>query len=443
MAMRIGGKAGQRPFLLPGNKGMAERAKLRVEHTAAALNAQLDEALKVDGVPIILWHQNDPGGRRCTCAPGGTTSASTPRLDGSPAVQRDNAQVQDASPRFRIAGLPGQVNTADLGALHDDTIPSLDSDDMWESDEIGDGGDLDSIDNLEGNVDQEGESVHYADELARAMPGVFGTSGVFSGSYISSEAASCPVCVGASYLESWQPHGGRRIVMGFAAADDYSTTGDLSQESHPNILTLDVGQYLEFSLKLPRLFTKVIRCGLWDGRRPLEGEAQVEILVGLDWVTCNQHQLEQLGGNGEGGIRQFRFLALQKTMVTHFDTVVMLTDLPLTQFPPLNAPYAFEFQEYMTSISIELPASLRVGPGDLLSDFKHRKMWRVTNAVPHFTAGGRALPTQVDLQVVTSTDRAFSLHPFQVPVEMGPRPFSGENERMQGGVNALLSDREV
>lgn len=432
--MKIGGQGGSRPFLIPDNLGMANRVNQRIESVVASHNLRAQEALKADGVPIIVWHRNDGGGRLCTC-----TSAAGNKMP---------AAFRGPDPTGPLRGL---VNVPEVEESPDDGVDllGLGGQSMTSSGlevELGEWGEEEIEAPDVPTLGKDGEMPSPADDedvVDAYLSGdtSFGTPAVYGSGYTTAESVSCPVCAGASYVDSWQPSGGRRVVMAFQESDSFDTNGVIDVESHPNVLALDDGRYLDFAMKLPKYFGSVMRFSAWNGRREL---ANLPLLI-MDqggYSTASAKALSAMGA-GQGGVKHFRIEAKDRLLLTHVEAVVLLSDMAYAQFPPLNAPLDIENQDYMTSITIEVGANIRIAPGDLVSDFKMRKMWRVTNVVRKSTAGGRTSVSQVDLQSVPSTDKAFVLHPFYVSVEQGPKMFSGTNEAFQGGTGQPLAERSV
>lgn len=433
--MKIGGQGGNRPYLVPDNLGMANRVNRRIESVMASHNLRAQEAFKADGVPIIVWHRNDGGGRLCTC----TASAS----NKAPAAYRE------ADPTGPLHGL---VNVPEASEPPDDGVDllglggaSMTSSVMdvelgeWGDEEI-DGPDIPIL-GKEGEMPSPTDDEGIVDAFLSGESS-FGTPAVYGSGYTTAETVSCPVCAGASYVDSWQPNGGRRFVMAFQDSDDFDTNGSIDIDAHPNVLSMDDGRYLDFTIKLPKYFDSVLRISAWNGRKELT-DLPVLVMDHGGFVPASTKALAMMGANGLGGVKHFRIEAKDRLLLTHVEAVVILSGMAYAQFPPLNAPLDIENQDYMTSITIEVGADIRIASGDLISDFKMRKMWRVTNVVRKSTAGGRTSVSQVDLQSIPSTDKAFVLHPFYVPIEQGPKMFSGVNEAFQGGTGQPLAERSV
>jgi hypothetical protein len=246
----------------------------------------------------------------------------------------------------------------------------------------------------------------------------------------SAQSVSCPVCAGSGFLDGWAPYQGKRVLMSFRPEDEYSSVGgEVINVATPRQLMQPAGSPLSFTLAIPKVFSSVVRIALWEGSKVVE-DADIQFLDSNNlWVPLTKKALMRSIGAKKLVVR---VVPTRDIRITHFDIILTQTDLPWGQFPPLNAPYSHEFAEYMTNISIEVGADQNVAPGDLISDWKYRKMWRVTNAVRKFTSGGRAMALALDLRVVLGYETYFSLHPFQDYVEFGHKPFNDRNETFQG-----------
>lgn len=454
--MRIGNKNGRRPFLQPDNSGMSPRVNARLEHTIATSNLRSQESIKVDGVEILLWQRTPSSesgisGRTCSCH-GGKRSLPAALLRKeirhTPSGQEtdifDTTSADEDDGDYEIVGIASDISKGN-GNLANPLTPRVQTtvqnvntdldDEQWEN-ELTD----DTFDSgVKFAVDDNGrDALSDFNELESFVGGSesMAESGTTGNSTSTAEGVACPVCAAATYVEAWQPYGGRRIVFSLLDTDDFDTDGELNREAHPNVLSLEEGQFVSFTLKTPLLFESVIRAALWNGRTPLEAPNYTVTFVDPTTsavLEATPKNIQATSGAGEP--LRFTFRANSPTLVTHFDLIVMLRDLPLAQMTPMNAPYEFEMLEYMTTMQIECGADIYAAPGDVLSDFKFRKCWRVSNVGAKFTAGGGTLPTILDLTVLTSFSPYFSLHPFTTPRAQGENRFSGMNQSLQGKGN--------
>lgn len=441
--VKIGGQIGRRGYFTPNNDGMVKRASARVEHQVAAGNAHLANALAVDGVRLILWKRQPAGGRVCTCCrPVPLAGSSSPKMapdDASVAVLGD--RLSDGA-AFEVLG----VSSPSSGLRRKMRAPASPSNANYDN-AIGDkeladrkaranGTDYEAAVNL-GMADSAGHDT-FSEDLAMEPVQEGASIGASLDGFTqnAAQAVGCPVCAGASHVEGWQPHGGRRIVMSFCEEDTWDTVGgELVTSARPNAMRLPVGASLTWVVSAPRLFSEVLRLELRNSRvGAILGENdKLEVFDGASYVEATPKLLKSWAISRPVSNLTFRLVANDREiLLTHFEMTVLVADMPFGQFPPLNAPYEHEAEEYLTSISIEVGADLAVNPGDLISDTKYKSMWRVTNAVRRFTANGRAQQLALDLRRVTSTEMFFSMHPFDEYKDHGDLPFSGVNETWQG-----------
>lgn len=451
--MRIGNRSGRRSFLTPSNKGMSPRVIARLEHMVAASNVQAAEAIRVDGVQFLLWQRTPSSsagisGRTCSCHGGHAPAASAITGDTNHSevdtVNIDDNVAPDNNSGYRILGLPTFSSEATSQATDPrakvvvETLQNKGTpidDEAWNNEDDaheGDSADKYAVDENQRDVHSDFEALRdfLSGGEATAEPSVLGMS------YNTANSVSCPVCCTATYVEAWQPYGGRRMVFSFLETDEWESEGFLDTSTAPYTMQLAKGQLLTFRMKLPMYFTSVVRVGMWNGRFPLDSAT-----IGLNIVneTTGEKTLADpqavLGTSGTGQTLTFELEAKSDIILTHFDVVLMLRELPFAQFPTLNTPYELDMLEYMTNIAIECTADTYAAPGNIISDFKFRKCWRVTNSVHKFTAGGKSMVLQLDLQAVNSHEPFFALHPFTVPQEQGPDRFSGILESTQGHGN--------
>lgn len=411
----IGGKIGRRGFATPDNQGMVTKANARLESQVSSANARLANALAVDGVPILVWRQRSEGGPVCSC------HADVAKEDRKAAALEANDGVEfEDNDGYEIVGHkhPSKSTKPKLTSKNfDNPLDDIAFASTKPAIEIG-------VDPLTGHPIDE---LTFDEEIEGSEGGSAPANPLGSN---TAQSVACPVCAGATYRDGWQPYNGQRAVMSFLADDSYTTTALLDDTTKPFNMVLAEGQELQWDVKLPRLFSEVVRLGMWSGRSPLPTEDYpVEVFDGLRWVVATRKVLLAMNNDKKF---TFRFKAPKRVIITHFDCVVLLADNPHGQFPPLNAPYDAEFLEYLTNITIEVGANIKIEPGDLISDYKFYKMWRVTNAARKFTAGNRAMSSSLDLRVVTSTEALFALHPFDRYEETGQKPFASKLETFQG-----------
>lgn len=432
---------------------MSQRANARMEHMTAAVNLRSQEAIKVDGVPFILWQRTPSSeagisGRTCSCH-GSKQSLPASFLpivvthDETGSVIEDIVDdavvVDNDQDDYRIVGITSNTAkgrrdlTNQIAKTTQTTRTNINTpvdDETWGTED--EGQDFDSAHKFAVD-DNQHDAMRDFETLEQFLGGSdsLAEGGGFGNSISTAGSANCPVCAGATYVEAWQPYGGRRTVFSFLESDTWDSDGELLTNTHPYVLSLKEGQTLNFTLKLPYLFTDVIRVGAWNSRTPIENSDEAPRLV-VGGGTTEATPAAILATSGFGDPLRFRLVAPRDMLLTHFDIVVMLRDLPRAQFAPLNAPYEAELLEYMTNMQIECSADVYAAPGDVISDYKFRKMWRITNSAQRFTSGGASMSSQLDISVLTSYSPQFSLHPFTTPRAQGDNRFAGINQSLQG-----------
>jgi hypothetical protein len=428
--MRFGGSS-RRPFLTPENKGMGNLANKRLEHTVAAANTQHEQALRVDGVPTIFWRRASPAGRVCSCSLCNNPISGAHDDTDDDIVLFDISSTDGQLSDYEILGTAtkephkgsifksAQVDRKDSSLISSTQI----NDDQW----IFEGGhETESRyklgDNDEGNEDPfQDADIPFSIEGKIASPA--------SGPALKGDAIKCPVCVGAGYVDSWSPHGGYRHVMAFLDDDVYSTNGNLKINTRPNILTLEPGEYLEFTVGLPAYTVALLECRLYDYRDRLEG-LTVETGPGVYLPASEAEVLDKVGD--ETVSVKFRYVAESKVSITHFEMIGLLSDLTCTQFPTITIPYEREFVEFNTTASVEVGASVPVKPGEIVCDYKHKRTWRVTTSAPKLTAEGRTLFNTVELRLVHSLEVYAALNVFEKADDYGSSFYRRVNEKWQG-----------
>lgn len=438
--MKIGGQKGRRPYLTPENSSMGNRANTSLEHLVAAANVRHEQALRVDGVPVLIWRKTSTGSKPCTCCKPSTTASHNLMFatSGSVGSTDINDTGDNSISDYSILGVgsPGparperensirmQTHTAtetptNRATSEDDEDFAYDGDSETES--------L-NIRNTEFNGHPDPfEYVDLPEDMSDRTPSTNGTID----SYITGDNIRCPVCIGTNYVNSWQPVGAVRVVMSFLDSDTFETDGYIDANATPNCLTLEPGQFLEFSVKLPKYFTSVEKIGMFNMRNSANGgELKLKQLDVLKNATPKTVLHDR---NGVGGETTFRFEATSRTLITHFDSVLRLSDPTYAQFPPLSLPYEREYLETNTSVSVEFSASVEAQPGDVVIDYKHKRTWKITNANPKSSAEGRSLQFLADMRLVNQHEVLACLSVFEMPVSNAEKPFQLVNSKFQSG----------
>ena len=440
MALKPIGSSRNRPYLRHESYGMGGRANTRLEHHVAQANERAETAIRVDGVQAIIWNRILLGSIPCLCRHSGKKASKGSGLGGL-----NPGEANEYSPVGLVddgAGNSGRRSIKGLNPEVDNSYPANkdvpgEDDESW----IFNGDNPAVTENKlrqdgEGNTVMDPRAINGDDDLPKDGSDLFSDIPTF----LTSEAVACPVCLGSGYVDSWQMVGGRRKVMSFLDSDDFDTNGSFDSSAAPPQLRLDQGQYLNWKMKVPRLFDRMVRSSLCITENPhflsLRG-VHPSVKIGGTFLPATPQNMARLENNASAhdGRLEFKFVAPQRMTLTHFEMTMLSGDPFYMQMPNVSMPYEREFLEFNTNIAVEMSGRARVNPGDVICDSKYQSAWRVTNVVPRTTAGGKALVNQIDLRLVHSSEIYGKLNPWYTPAQGVSKLYRGINEEKQGGAS--------
>ena len=426
--MSIGGKQGRRPYLSPGAKEANERANTRIEHLVAAANVKTKNALRVDGVPCLIWNRSPSPRRLCTCsmkAPGSGEINDFSGADNEYRILGVSTDPQPHGDRFQEGKQTVRIQTKSV---------FKDTGEDWN---LNGQHQIESRTKKRADVDREFSATTDEDallDLAALHDEVAGPSSPtdspsFAKDFLTGETVKCPVCAATSWVDAWNLRSGVRPTMAFLDDDKWSSNGQLDTDARPNILVLEAGEFVEWTFRLPRYFTVVLACRAWESHIPVTDPI---VLPAQSNAVATPRALQALDGTG-GDVR-FRLVVSKRTLLTHCDAEIVFKNPDYLQFPQLNIPFDREYLDFNTSASVELGADVALAPGDIINDFKYRRVWRTTNVNLRKTAEGRTLSQTADLRMVMVTEPYHTLDVFAGTTEDGDRKrFRGVLERWQSG----------
>lgn len=415
--MKIGDQRGRRPFLAPNNQGMSGRANARLEHTVAAANLQHEAALRIDGVRILVWRAVSPARFPCTCSKSTQPKpliATSGNLVTSPP---DNL----ASGLGDFSILPGQsrANYSNAGSIRLQSSGVQNEDWLPLAGGVGE--------EKTSNIGQDGWPDPFEDIEVAEEDGLFPSDKSDSlDSFIRGDMVKCGVCAGSGYTDGWKALGGQRSVMAFLPEEAFESDGEIDTRSKPNVLKLEPGEKVQFTLSIPLWHDGLLYSGFSNNDNRVALEA--EMLLDNVWVPLNLLQLR-----GVSDVATIRLVSENLTKITHFEAIFALGNPTMSQFPTVSIPFEREYLDFNTNVSIELSAQADANPGDVIIDWKHRRAWRIMNITRKSTAEGRSLPPVIDLRMLHRNEVQSVLNFFTGPTDSAEKRFAGRNDKWQGG----------
>lgn len=412
--MRIGNKAGRRNYF-PAGPDIVARANTRLESLTATANTMAKRAMRVDGVPTLIWNKLNTPSRVCTCS----RKAERP-LGGDDADYAGQKILGLASSEDPSTKKKTLSTTRTLIYEDGDTA-------AWSTQ----GPHVaDSQRDRPRNIDQNSNLVDHQEalldmaELQADMDGEITGAPSFESSFLNGATVQCPVCAGTGFVDAWRPRAAARLIFNFDETYEHEYTGWLDLSTKPYTLVLEPGQSVTWQMKLPRYFSHVLALRAWE--RSSRARDAVIVLPESSNATATRSGLMAFSGGDSAQTVTLKLTAPRRMLLTHIELTILLTPLPYLQFPQLNLPYEREFLDINTNASIEAPADVLIQPGDVLCDSKYKRVWRVTSANPKKTAGGNTLTQTADLRMTMSSEVYQALNVFDGTEDIvGDRPYKG------------------
>jgi hypothetical protein len=445
--MRNGTPSGNRSYITPKNSGMANRDETRLEHLVAAQNAQHAEAIKVDGVPIILWKAVKSSSLLCTCVNKSTPASTLPYLDdgrprdpnqatdtmlgayaniGFDEINHTSVDYADPSESRTISAKTRIESFTDDAVIPNHSEYQLIIDDETYLEE----------DYPDGLMDDADLNAHVDETMAEPdVGGNFDNRLVQGNAFASSDEVKCGVCYGTSYANGRFNYRGQRVVLDVTHKQlGFVSHSGIENPSRPVGVAFPSGGAVVWETMLPMYFKDILRVQCWNNTDPISNAGLTwETLTGA--LTGNASNLSRL--NGVGGTTRLTYTAPAGTTITHVEIIYQLGDDLLAQIPQITVPYEHEYVDYNVNIQIEVGADANIEAGDVLCDKKHGRAWRVTEVTQKATSYGRGFGIVAGCRSVFKFEIYGQMNIYRQQ-DQATIPYGGRNERLQGG-NASLN----
>lgn len=400
----------------PKNRGANRSARVALDRLFPAIAEQQNNALSVDGHPIILYRKLKSGyGLSCTCCkskqtPGAALSSLTDQsILASPEVVTDSAGVEIRIGRYGTRKTDLDENTSGLtteqGAMRinhgtDITDPFIEELDPSSTDvEAGFTGDFDSSILLGTNV------------------------------------SSCSVCMGTGIVGGYAAVGAFRVVL------DAQTTWqslDITPVAESNPVALEAltdSARLQFEITLPVGCTSIDCIRLWDNESLVKSGWQLLIWSGSEWVDA-ANIIDFCTG-----LPVTMRLNVSRVRFTHLEVQLNNSAMPIyASWPNVTESQNPTLPENYDSVSLQLSPYLNsVRVGDVVADSTYSKLWVITNVTDRMDRERRVAGWEVSARMVQDYELMHSLmvrrspHRFTRVQELPTRPVADTYEPYTSG----------
>lgn len=390
MAVRIGGKRASTVSPNPPHtqvfSDMGVRARARIDSVVSRMREQREQSLLVDGTSVLIWRRGK-GSRPCTCS----TKGSSPKFPDNQATRRELTGAELAK-----KGVQSWMDdySVDIPSVNPNDIP------------------------LEPEFDPDFADAKVPEEPTQTDSGWLDKV-VEEGPFQSGRTIKCPVCLGASYVDSWRPYKGTRIVGDLSERTNWTAKkARINSKALPSVLHIPPGGSITWKLFIPKYFYKAIRSKVWNGREPLNVLPVMDISTITDpnattpqWVPATEANINSIVGNGR--VLSFKLNAVNSEIVlTHFEIIILFADYPKAHVPEVEVPYDSEFVDYNTTVNMELPVSADVAEGDIIAEKKHGRLWLATTISKKQTGSGKAYGSDGTFRTIHSTEVYYAMNVF-------------------------------
>lgn len=356
---------------VPSNYGAAPHAIEEIKRTIPMANNRYDEALKVNGIPVMLWRRTLEG-VRCTCRDGHNEIIDED--NGNPTEEesvRNDPQPRAESNIIRVRGSRALVNQDQ------------------ERKEIVLGVDIGRDEDYETRTnhphEDDGDNPAFLDD-----PNImqhFLQSGT--------DTTTCGICIGTGYIGGYSLYGGQRLVF---ASHNLQSNEDFSIKNEDNAPLTYIGTEgatLTWTFRVPTYFK-----ASWMAARNNIKAADVQILI-------NGNPLPIQGWSVfKGQTVTLSVVALNDDAeFTHLEVVLQFKEWPYTQADNLQDDTNYSSVEPTQTLDFPFsPNVQRVNRQDVFFDFKYNKVWRVNSVTDYKLTDGTVISWQASATSRTRFD---------------------------------------
>jgi len=351
----------------PKNRGANRSARTAIDRLAPAAAEQNNNALSVDGYPILLYRRYRAGsGLTCTCSqglsiqPAPTPTSTFKNLESgkSAVLPSGDTTVDDQEITIRVARYGAR-------AL-DPSSTTRSSSDLPQGDEVNNSADIDDpfVENL---TQQTLEAAGLTDDNYDASL-LLGTASL-----------GCGVCMGTGYVGGYSPVGAWRVVLDAQTPWSILDIG-VDQQQHPNTLTsTGIHGRTQFEITVPIGATSVDCIKLWNNKVQVPNGWRLDLWSGNEWQDAAQY----LADYATGQPVTMRLNVDTGLTFTHLEIQMRVPTTPIyAEWPSLSETQNPALPENFDSVQVFLsPYLADVRVGDVIAEPVYNRQWMLTNVV--------------------------------------------------------------
>lgn len=358
--------------LTPKNQGIKKTTQQRLDHIISRANAQLENALYVDGITFLHWSYNQ-GYNACTCTLDAPITKETNTLFGGQVPEETTSKIKSrvTSKALKTNSLfdtsvLDSINAASEQAMSDFTSLLEDEGDITASE----------IEDI----------INNADNAASLVGG----------------NRRCPICLGTGYTDSYSLTHGKRLILDASGFYPVKPIGSVILENNrPAEFVSDMHKEngVVWELRVPSYFRQVVNPRVYNGRYPNTDSFLFIKEKGTD--TWEPFSLERYKG------KTVLIMACPSRTetgrlwkITHVELNIQMADWILGQFPQIQQMSSIVAASYQET-SVVLSAKLaQLSKGDVLLDSKYNNMWLVNDFSTSETTDRMTLGWQGNVRII-------------------------------------------
>lgn len=400
--MQIGRGPRNRVYRPDSNNTMFERAKSQLEGHAQAQGKRYSNALNVDGPNMVFW-VNRNGAIPCSCRASNAASiggdmqdiVATDVLPTSKQILGSNTSLDSNTRESKVSLVSGVKKSLSSFEFQPDRNSKITPKETI----------------LSSNLDEYIASGEYAeDDILDALDEDIGNSAIEDPfNLFADKISSCAVCLGAGYIDAWQPQNGLRMV--FDTSNVYNFFCEecpIDDSVNPTRIDMTTGGTITWTTSLPLVWDEIIRANLYNGIN----------LIHPDWYdftwsvpnlglsgTCDAEGLADLQNVETKVILQI--VAKEDFPFTHAELIFMFAPLVRGQIPEMPQAYEDEYETWQASTTFELPINVDVAEGDYITEAKYKRVWKVNSVNIRKTAGNTIFGISVDVRALHRMEKLY------------------------------------
>lgn len=361
--------------LQPRNNGSTNIARSAIDATLPRAIRQYENALSVNGFPIVYYRRRQTG-LRCTCCGGpnaGGLPAPTPDtlLPGVTVLDPEGAGTQN----FIQSMLQGSVFSIDRYGSRNRMVDANGGDNPQRSVPHSPLNQSLEIHNKSSDMDDP-----FVDQLEPEDPEDLFSNGVENNLAVATSTTGCAVCLGTGWVGGYDPSNALRIVYDTQAP----WFGDVQLDNSvmPHRWTVNTSRTASLKILWPAGAVGIEAFRIWDNRTQIQQAfvwvkgQQRQALNDIDpqtLFTGQQHQVDLEFGP-------------EVTGFTHLEVQFEMGVQPIyAEWSRLMYNENLQLVENLDSPSLVISPSLpHVGLYDLVTESVYRKIWKINSTNPAF-----------------------------------------------------------